>query len=119
MANDDLYVARVRRSLSRLGVPGPDLEGAMGSLRASARFDVDVPTASPRREVTLVKTGVKRLSGWYMSYLAEQLSSFGAALVNWADAMAAKAQGAQSDLDDVAVRVGALEERLARLEAAR
>ncbi|HET9058760.1 MAG TPA: hypothetical protein VFN61_02480 [Acidimicrobiales bacterium] len=116
---DDLYVAKVRLSLSRLGVPGPDLEGALGGLRAAARFDVDVPTASPRREVQLVKTGVKRVSGWYLRYLADQLSGFGGALVNWADALAAKTQILQGEVDEVAVRLQALETRVARLEAGR
>lgn len=116
---DDLYLAKVRLSLSRLGVPGPDVEGALAGLRAAARFDVDVPTASPRREVALVKTGVKRMSAWYLRYLADQLSGFGGALVNWADALAAKTQVLQSEVDEVAVRLGALEDRLARIEGAK
>ena len=86
-----LYIEKVRQTTKRLSArePAPeDLCGAVQAVRDVATFDVEVPVASRRRELELVKTGVKRLSVWYMRYLAEQLNAFGKSVSDLGDALA-------------------------------
>jgi hypothetical protein len=114
-----VYVEKVRQTTRRLSVREPateDLGGAVQSVRDVASFDVEVPVASARREVQLVKTGMKRLSVWYMRYLAAQLNAFGSSVVNLGDALTKRTDALASASDDLSVRLGAVEERLKRLE---
>jgi hypothetical protein len=116
-----VYVEKVRQTTRRLSVREPateDLGGAVQSVRDVASFDVEVPVASARREVQLVKTGMKRLSVWYMRYLAAQLNAFGSSVVNLGDALTKRTDALASASDDLSVRLGAVEERLKRLERA-
>jgi hypothetical protein len=114
-----LYIEKVRQTTKRLSArePAPeDLSGAVQAVRDVATFDVEVPVASRRRELELVKTGVKRLSVWYMRYLAEQLNAFGKSVSDLGDALSKRTDALASVSDDLAVRLGAVEERLKRLE---
>jgi hypothetical protein len=115
------YVEKVRLATRRLSAAEPgapdEVRLAIDAVRTT-RFDAEVPTASTRRELELVKVGVKRLSGWYVRYLTAQLDLFGASLVRLGEALAARSDALQAGHDDLSVRVGALEERLRRLEAA-
>ena len=114
-----LYIEKVRQTTKRLSArePAPeDLSGAVQAVRDVATFDVEVPVASRRRELELVKTGVKRLSVWYMRYLAEQLNAFGKSVSDLGDALAKRTDSLASASDGLAVRLGAVEERLKRLE---
>jgi hypothetical protein len=64
-----VYIERVRQATRRLAVRAVEPANIRQSLEALndvAHFDVEVPTASARREVELLKTGGKRLSAWYM-----------------------------------------------------
>ena len=114
-----LYIEKVRQTTKRLSARerAPEaLSGAVQAVRDVATFDVEVPVASRRRELELVKTGVKRLSVWYMRYLAEQLNAFGKSVSDLGDALAKRTDALASVSDDLAVRLGAVEERLKRLE---
>jgi hypothetical protein len=114
-----VYIEKVRQTTSRLGAEETapeDLGGAVQAVRNVSTFDVEVPVASRRRELELVKTGVKRLSVWYMRYLAEQLNAFGKSVSDLGDALAKRTDALASVSDDLAVRLGAVEERLKRLE---
>lgn len=114
-----VYIEKVRQTTRRLSArePAPeDLSGAVQAVRNVATFDVEVPVASRRRELELVKTGVKRLSVWYMRYLAEQLNAFGKSVSDLGDALVKRTESLESTSDDLAVRLGAVEERLKRLE---
>jgi hypothetical protein len=114
-----VYIEKVRQATKRLSAEEPapeDLSGAVQAVRNVATFDVEVPVTSRRRELELVKTGVKRLSVWYMRYLAEQLNAFGKSVSDLGDALAKRTDALASVSDDLAVRLGAVEERLKRLE---
>lgn len=117
---DQVYLEKVRMASRRFraGVVGaPDLHHVVSAVRDVANFDVEVPTASQHREWELVKVGVKRLSVWYMRYLAEQLNNFGNNVTRLGDALVARTEALERADDELAARVGAAEERLARLEA--
>ena len=122
-APDDLaYVERVRRATARLGareVAPDDIRGALDAVRDLAHFDVEVPATSPRREVRMVKTGVKRLSAWYMRYLAAQLDSFGLSVLRLGDAVAARTERLEGESAELGARLGELEQRVRRLEEGR
>jgi hypothetical protein len=114
-----VYIEKVRQATARLSareVAPQDIRQALQALRDVATFDVEVPTTSPRREVQLVKTGVKRLSAWYMRYLSAQLNAFGASIVSLGDALASRTERLEANTDQMAARLGAVEERLRRLE---
>jgi hypothetical protein len=116
-----VYIEKVRQTTKRLSAreaAPEDLSGAVQAVRNVATFDVEVPVASRRRELEFVKTGVKRLSVWYMRYLAEQLNAFGKSVSDLGDALAKRTDTLASVSDDLAVRIGAVEERLKRLERA-
>ena len=116
-----VYIEKVRQTTRRMSArePAPDdLGGAVQAVRNVASFDVEVPVTSRRHELELVKTGVKRLSLFYMRYLAEQLNAFGKSVSDLGDALAKRTEALASVSDDLAVRVGAVEERLKRLESA-
>ncbi len=116
-----VYIEKVRQTTTRLGAhetAPEDLGGAVQAVRNVATFDVEVPVRSRRRELELVKTGVKRLSVWYMRYLAEQLNAFGKSVSDLGDALVKRTDALTSASDDLAVRLGAVEERLKRLEKA-
>ncbi len=116
-----LYIEKVRQTTKRLSArerAPDDLSGAVQGVRDVATFDVEVPVASRRRELELVKTGVKRLSVWYMRYLAEQLNAFGKSVSDLGESLAKRTDELASVSDGLAVRLGAVEERLKRLEHA-
>lgn len=120
---DDLvYLEKVRLAARRLAYKAPapdDMADALGSLRDVAQFDVEPPTSANRREVELLKTGVKRLLSWYMRYLAVQLNNFSAATARVAEVLVGRTEKLERGAGELEARVGALEERVRRLEAVR
>jgi hypothetical protein len=114
-----VYIEKVRKATKRLRAyeTNPeDVRGALQAVRDVAGFNVEVPIVSPRREVQLVKTGVKRLSAWYMGYLAGQLNAFSARVVRLGETMASRLEDLERNGDEMAARLGAVEARLNRLE---
>lgn len=119
-ASDQVYVEKARMAARRISSPQAspeDLRQVAQAVREVAGFDVEVPTASQRREWELVKVGVKRLSVWYMRYLAQQLNEFGARVARMGDALALRTERLERGSEELEARIGAAEERLARLEA--
>ncbi len=115
-----VYIEKVRQATRRLKAreSKPDnVREAIDALREVATFDVEVPTASQRREWEFVKIAIKKLTSWYFRFLAAQLNSFGAHVLTLGDTLAAKTEGLESASDELAVRLGAAEERLRRLES--
>ena len=120
--DDLLYLEKVRRAIRRLShreTSPDDPAQALQVLRDVSRFDFEVPTASNRRELELVKTGVKRALSWYMRYVGVQLNNFSSAAARLGEVMVARSEKLETTATDLEVRVGALEERVRRLEAAR
>lgn len=114
--DDFVYLEKARLAAQRVGAgERDDVRPALAALKA-AHFDADVPTASSRREIELLKTSFKRFSSWYTRHWVAQLQSFAARLVDVGDALAAKADRLQAGNDELSARVAAIEERLARLE---
>jgi hypothetical protein len=119
---DDLvYLERIRQATRRLSyreVAPEDPRAALQVLRDVTHFDVEVPTASNRREVEVLKTGVKRLLAWYMRYLGVQLNNFAAATTRLGEMVVERGEKLEAGAGELEARLGALEERVRRLEAA-
>jgi hypothetical protein len=116
-----VYIEKVRQATKRLGareVAADNVRGSLDTLRDMSNFDVEVPTASTRREWEYMKKAVKRLTVWYMRYMAEQLNAFAGGAVRLGDALAARTEALESTTEDLTVRIGAAEARLRRLENA-
>jgi hypothetical protein len=78
-------------------------------VRDVAAFDVEVPTASPRREVRVAKSAVKLAVAWYLRYVSEQLNRFSAATLRMSETLAARVEKAETGLVELAARVDKLE----------
>ena len=119
---DDLvYLEKIRQATRRLSyreVAAEDPRAALQALRDVTHFDLEVPTASNRREVELLKTGVKRVLAWYMRYLAVELNNFAAATTRLAEMVVERGEKLEAGAGELEARLGALEERVRRLEAA-
>jgi hypothetical protein len=114
-----VYIEKVRKATKRLRAyeTNPeDVRGALQAVRDVAGVNVEVPIVAPRREVQLVKTGVKRLVAWYMGYLAGQFNVFSASVVRLGETVASRLEDLERNGDEMAARLGALEARLNRLE---
>src|SRR5579862_1602968 len=101
---DLVYIEKVRQAMRRLSSQGPepeDVAQAIQAVRDRSNFDVEVPTASRRREFEMVKSGVKRLSVWYMRYLAAQLNGFADSVSQLGEALAARTQKLEAASDDI------------------
>ena len=113
------YLELVRRVATRLAArPGTlgDPRIALDALGAVTTVDVDVPTASRRRGVRLVKVMIRRLIGWYLRYLGDQVtvlgqatSRLGAALVERTEQLGDETARLQRDVRVLAERVDRLE----------
>jgi hypothetical protein len=122
------YLATVRRAAERLGVrnhTSGDLEGLLEDVADQAHIDVEVPTASRRRSVRLLKISVKHLIRWYLRYLAQQVtvlgesvSRLGRELAARADAIEARTEAVGDSVAALADEVDGLRGRVGRLEAA-
>jgi hypothetical protein len=113
-----VYIETVRRAAKRFADQGSDdVRSALEAVRGTSHFNVEAPTSSARREVELMKTGVKRMSAWYLRYLSVQVDAFAAALVGLADALAVRTERLESGTDELIVRLAAVEDRLDDLEA--
>jgi len=87
-----------------------DVPGALALVAQEARIDVDAPLRTRRRGAKAAKVVIKRLTAWYLTYLGDQVSDLGQAMVHLGEALAGK-------VDDVQEEVDELRDRVARLEA--
>jgi hypothetical protein len=60
---------------------GNDLDAVLDRAERAAFIDVDVPTASNRPGVPVVKQTLRKAMAWYLRYVAQQVSAMGGALV--------------------------------------
>lgn len=115
-----VYLEKVRHAMRRLSSRDAEPDNialAAQAVRDLSVFDPGVPTASRRRELELVKTGLKRLMAFYIRYLVGQLNAFGANVARMGEALVVRTERLEATADDLVARMGAAEERLARLEA--
>ncbi len=113
------YVAKIRRATARLGssdVASNDLWGALLVVENHARIDVDVPTASTRKAVAVTKLGVKRLVGWYVRYVGDQVTLFGQAIVRLGSGLVEQTERLEETTGTLAADMAALSARVDRLE---
>jgi hypothetical protein len=106
---------RARAAAARLApvelAPG-DLRGALSIVAEHAEIDANVPVAATRREVTFVKRFLRKLLGWYVRWLANQVTLLGRALVRFGTATAERFDAVERDVDDLSARVAALEAKV-------
>jgi hypothetical protein len=120
-----VYIEKVRqatrrlraREISRDNSARENVQESLDALRDVAAFDVEVPTASTRREWEYLKVTVKKLTSWYLRYLAGQLNAFGGQVQRLGETLAARTDGLEAAADELAARMELAEERLGRLEA--
>ncbi len=113
------YLAQVRQAAERLAhrsLDPADVRGALEELEALAAIDTDVPVLSRHPGVRYVKGGVKQLGGWYLRYVAQQVTAFGAATAAFGEAIAMRADALGDATADLAARVSVLEARLDALQ---
>jgi hypothetical protein len=114
-----VFIEKVRKATKRLRAyeTNPeDVRGALQAVKNVAGVNVEVPIVGHRREVQMVKTGVKRLVAFYMGYLAGQFNVFSASVVRLGETVASRLEDLERNGDDLAARLGAVEARLGRLE---
>ena len=118
------YVEQVRAAVGWLGAgdSGPDdVRHAALLLSRQAQIDLEPPMAATGRARRLVKYLVRRLVGWYVRFLGQQVSALGQASSRLGLAVAGRVERLEADqasdrqeiLDELAV----LRARVAELEA--
>lgn len=116
------YVARVRAAVRRLDPFPPmpmDIPQALALVTQEARIDVDVPLRTRRRGARMAKLAVKRVTAFYLAYVAEQVGDLGQALVHLGSALADRVDGVEAGLSSAQAELADLRRRLAALEATR
>ena len=118
------WLARVRTAAARLSVTEggrDDVRSAALLLEQQAVIDAEVPVASRTRPQRLLKLMVRKLIGWYVRFLGQQVSLLGQAAARLGLMVADRLdqfeaeQGAERAA--LAAQVAALEARVAELEA--
>ncbi len=120
------YLDKVRAAAAALAVDGRRGAGVaaeVAAVREAAALDVEAPTASASTGGTLLKAGVKRLTGWYLRYLMIQVASFTSAVAAMSEALLARLDALDaadtrlaSHVADGERRVEDLAARLAEIE---
>jgi hypothetical protein len=115
------YLAKVRRAAARLGVhtgaEADDLDILLEDLADQARIDVEVPTASRRREGVYLKKAIKLGTRWYLRYLADQMTAFGESVSRLGRELAARTDALDARTGAINAEVEALKRRVDQLEA--
>ena len=117
--DDPTYLTRLRRATERLAASdetSDDAGAALLAIEDAARIDVDVPTTSRRREGTLLKVAVKRLTAWYLGYVGDQVTLLGQAMVRYGTAMVNRTDRLDRAAATLRDDVTALSARVERLE---
>jgi len=120
-------VARLRRRSNGngniLGEPhqldvadGDTVIDIVADLDDMAVIDADVPTISRRRAGRLVKRLVKSLIGWYLRYLAQQVTVLGQTTARLGSALALRADRIEDATTGLGEDLARLRDRVDRLE---
>jgi hypothetical protein len=113
------YLDRIRRVTARLAAmeaPHDDARAALLVVQDHTTIDVEVPTASRFRGGTLLKTAVKRLIRFYLTYVTRQVGLLGHAMVRFGEALVERTERLEQSTAAVEDRVDALERRVQGLE---
>jgi hypothetical protein len=113
------YLERVRRATMRLAArPGTlgDPRIALDALGEVTTVNVDVPTASRRRPVRVIKVVIRRLLGWYLRYLGDQVTVLGQAVARLGAALVERTEQLGDETAKLQRDVNGLAERVERLE---
>lgn len=117
------YVARVRQGVRRLDPFPPvplDVPQALALVTQESRIDIDVPLRTRRRGAKMAKVAVKRMTAFYLRYLADQVGDLGQALVHMGTALAERVEEVESGVAEARaateVELAALARRVAALE---
>lgn len=109
------YLDRVRVAVRRLDPFPPfpmDVPQALALVTQQARVDVDVPLRTRRPGAKAAKMAIKRLTAFYLAYVADQVGDLGQALVHLGTALAVRVEEVE---DELAGLRGSTEARLAEL----
>ena len=113
------YLAHVRSAAARLAVSDrepSDIRAALLYVGDTATIDVDIPTASRRPEARYLKSAIKRLIGWYLRYVGQQVTAFGQAVTHLGTTVADRTEAVEARTADLESRVADLAGRVDRLE---
>ena len=113
------YLERVRNAASSLGVrnvEASDLRAALLDVEDLSEVDIDIPIVARRAPVRALKAAVKRLVGWYLSYLAKQVTAFGQAVTHLGTALSDRTEALEGSTRELRAQVVELAERVDRLE---
>lgn len=117
---DARYLAQIRGAMARIGRrSGPDesdVASALADLADAATIDIEVPTASNVRAGRVAKQVIKRLTRWYLRYLAHQTTVLGQAATRFGTAMAERTDRLEDTASGLTDELGRLRERVERLE---
>jgi hypothetical protein len=117
----DEYVERVRVATTALGLVDDAAGGVRHAallLEAQSAIDTNVPVAGASRGRRLVKAGAKRLVGWYVRYLGDQVSVLGRSAARLGLAVADRMEHLDAEAARSRAELEALRARVAELEAA-
>lgn len=103
--------------MGRLQPGKVDVAIALDEAAEAAVIDTDVPTLASRRSVRLLKRAVKALVGWYLRFLAQQVSTLGESLVRLGAQMTARTDQLEDATVTTARDLGQLRRRVEHLEA--
>ncbi|MGH9036906.1 MAG: hypothetical protein ACRD0O_14175, partial [Acidimicrobiia bacterium] len=87
-------------------------------LEAQSAIDTNVPVAGASRSRRLVKAGAKRLVGWYVRYLGDQVAGLGRSAARQGLAVADRMEHLDAEAARSRAELEALRARVAELEAA-
>ncbi|MHB8505307.1 MAG: hypothetical protein ACYDEN_06245 [Acidimicrobiales bacterium] len=113
------YLEKVREAAAALGVEGRRGAGVaaeVAAVREAAALDLEAPTASSSAPGTLLKLSVKRLTTWYLRYLAVQVAGFASAVAALSEALLVRLDELDAADANVARDLAALDARVAGVE---
>ncbi len=115
------YISRVRTATAALGL-GDDTDAGVRHaallLESQSAIDTNVPVAGASRARRLIKLLAKKLVGWYLRYVGDQVSVLGRSAAHLGLAVADRVERLDADRARLEAEVDSLRARVAELEAA-